>query len=163
MRRVVDHGQCGEAVARTELPAPARGDGKSAAADARLRRLAGRSAVPSRHIVGAIGRQSPIVLVNAERPVADGVSVGAIARHRFDCPLRDVGGHGIHIDVIVAGHTPYAGHGEGDNEEDESMHIESLIGHALYVIWDACWYSPDLFETGLERERQRERERVYAG
>ena len=151
VRRVVDHRQGGEAVTRTELPAPPRRDGKSAAADARFRRFTGRSAVPSRHIVRTVDRQSPVVLINAERPVADSVRGRAITHHRFDRPLRDVGGHGIHIDMIVAGRAPHASHDEGYNEEGESMHREPLTGSAVWMTCEACCSSDDLYEMELAR------------
>ena len=84
---LIDHREGGEAIFRTELVAPARGDGVSTAMRRAAVRLRGGRA---RHDVGAVGRVG--ACVDAEGPGAFGVGGVADALKGGDGPLS-VGDH----------------------------------------------------------------------
>lgn len=87
---VVDNGQGGEAVARTELAAPARSDGE----DAAVRRTSVRArGVRGLHNIGTMGRSVRTDL-DAEGPGAFGLGVVADALHVPHSPIRSGSHHG---------------------------------------------------------------------
>lgn len=139
---VVNHSQGGEAVAGTELPAPARGDGVVAKV------LGGAVVLRGRGSSGPLGDEVDGGLgvdlgVDLEGPVA--LVVGAVADtlDALDGPLGDAGGH--HGLFRGGGSRNHGGGGEeGGDDGLSELHVGGC-GCGWFV--SGMW-----FEVGLESE-----------
>lgn len=139
---LVRDGQSREAVALAELAAPAGADGVDAAGHAVVRGAAGGLAVD---VVRALLHGGAVVAVDAERDMAGGVALVAVAGEVGDGPLRGDGRHELGLEVVDGSGDDGGGSGESAEEEGGELHFDGgVVGFGFW--WEVVGSRLMLFD-----------------